>query len=163
MALRGIESHAFPNTFLQYSENPKIPGGTYPCIPEGQDSFVFADESESLKDVLDKLNKEEVQYGFIVTEGNKLLGAVSEKDLTDSLSTSKTSLQEIILNDPPMLNRVYVDTPIDELVPMSAMSDCPVTVIDEEDNLLGIVTRGALLLSLAESQQAQLIDPSSSK
>ena len=128
-----------------------------------QDSFVFADESESLKDVLDKLNKEEVQYGFIVTEGNKLLGAVSEKDLTDSLSTSKTSLQEIILNDPPMLNRVYVDTPIDELVPMSAMSDCPVTVIDEEDNLLGIVTRGALLLSLAESQQAQLIDPSSSK
>lgn len=127
-----------------------------------QDSFVLVDESESLKGVLDKLNKEEVQYGFIVTADNKLLGAVSEKDLTDSLSKSGTSLEEIILEDPPMLNRVYVDTPIDELVPMSAMSDCPVAVIDEESNLLGIVTRGGLLLSLAESQQAQIIDSNSS-
>ncbi len=126
------------------------------------DSFVLAKESESLKDVLDKLNKEEVEYGFIVTADNKLLGAVSEKDLTDSLSKGGASLEEITLEDPPMLNRVYEDTPIDELVPMSAMSDCPVTVIDEEGSLLGIVTRGALLLSLAESQQAQIVDSSPS-
>ena len=41
------------------------------------------------------------------------------------------------------------------------MSDCPVAGVDEEDTLLGIVTRGSLLLSLAESQQAQINDSSS--
>ena len=81
--------------------------------------------------------------------------------LASLVSTLNSSLKELITNDPPILNRVYQDTPIDELVPLSAMSDCPVAVVDEEDTLLGIVTRGSLLLSLAESQQAQINDSSS--
>jgi len=38
---------------------------------------------------------------------------------------------------------------------LSAMSECPIAVVDDEDLLLGVVSRGDLLTSLAESQQAQ--------
>ncbi|MCL0031943.1 glycine betaine/L-proline ABC transporter ATP-binding protein [Dehalococcoidia bacterium] len=126
-----------------------------------QDPAVVTDSSVEVHDLLTKLSETEEDYLFVTNSDNKLIGMVSEKDLSGDSLDQKGSLKELITNDPPTLNRVYADTPIDELVPLSAMSDCPVAVVDDEDALLGIVTRGSLLLSLAESQQAQINDSSS--
>ena len=123
-----------------------------------QDPAVVVDISAEVDDLLEKLVETEEDHVFITNPDNKLIGMVSDKDLSGDSSNKPSSLKELITNDPPTLNRVYQDTPIDELVPLSAMSDCPVAVVDEEDALLGIVTRGSLLLSLAESQQAQIND-----
>ena len=123
-----------------------------------QDPAVVTDSSAEVRDLLTKLSETEEDYVFVTSSDNKLIGMISEKDLSGDSLDQKGSLKELITNDPPTLNRVYADTPIDELVPLSAMSDCPVAVVDEEDALIGIVTRGSLLLSLAESQQAQIND-----
>ena len=122
---------------------------------------VIIDSSSSISGLLEKLVTAEETHAFVTTAGNKLIGMVSEKDLSNDSLDKDVSLKELIINDAPMLNKVYGDTPIDELVPLSAMSDCPVAVVDEEDALIGVVTRGSLLLSLAESQQAQINDSSS--
>jgi len=126
-----------------------------------QDPAVVTDSSAEVRDLLTKLSETEEDYVFVTSSDNKLIGMIAEKDLSGDSLDQKGSLKELITNDPPTLNRVYADTPIDELVPLSAMSDCPVAVVDEEDALIGIVTRGSLLLSLAESQQAQINDSSS--
>lgn len=46
-------------------------------------------------------------------------------------------------------------TPIDNLVPLAAGSELPIAVVDNEQKLLGVISRTALLNSLAESLQAQ--------
>jgi len=48
---------------------------------------------------------------------------------------------------------VQATTPIDELVPLAAGTDLPIAVVDHAGDLLGVVTRGALLNSLAQSQR----------
>ena len=126
-----------------------------------QDASIVVDSSTGIDSLLKKLDETEEDHVFVTSSDNRLIGMVSEKDLSSDSLDKYSSLKELITNDPPILNRVYQDTPIDELVPLSAMSDCPVAVVDEEDTLLGIVTRGSLLLSLAESQQAQINDSSS--
>ena len=126
-----------------------------------QDASIVVDSSTGIDSLLKKLDETEEDHVFVTSSDNRLIGMVSEKDLSSDSLDKNSSLKELITNDPPILNRVYQDTPIDELVPLSAMSDCPVAVVDEEDTLLGIVTRGTLLLSLAESQQAQINDSSS--
>ena len=126
-----------------------------------QDASIVVDSSTGIDSLLKKLDETEEDHVFVTSSDNRLIGMVSEKDLSSDSLDKNSSLKELITNDPPILNRVYQDTPIDELVPLSAMSDCPVAVVDEEDTLLGIVTRGSLLLSLAESQQAQINDSSS--
>ena len=126
-----------------------------------QDASIVVDSSTGIDSLLKKLDETEEDHVFVTSSDNRLIGMVSEKDLSSDSLDKNSSLKELITNDPPVLNRVYQDTPIDELVPLSAMSDCPVAVVDEEDTLLGIVTRGSLLLSLAESQQAQINDSSS--
>ena len=123
-----------------------------------QDPALVVDISAEVDDLLKKIGATEEDHVFVTNSDNKLMGMVSDKDLYGDSSDKTSSLKELITNDPPTLNRVYQDTPIDVLVPLSAMSDCPVAVVDEEDALLGIVTRGSLLLSLAESQQAQIND-----
>ena len=126
-----------------------------------QDASIVVDSSTGIDSLLKKLDETEEDHVFVTSSDNRLIGMVSEKDLSSDSLDKNSSLKELITNDPPILNRVYQDTPIDELVPLSAISDCPVAVVDEEDTLLGIVTRGSLLLSLAESQQAQINDSSS--
>ena len=126
-----------------------------------QDASIVVDSSTGIDSLLKKLDETEEDHVFVTSSDNRLIGMVSEKDLSSDSLDKNSSLKELITNDTPILNRVYQDTPIDELVPLSAMSDCPVAVVDEEDTLLGIVTRGSLLLSLAESQQAQINDSSS--
>ena len=51
-------------------------------------------------------------------------------------------------------------TPIDDLVPLAAETDAPIAVVNDEGEVLGVVTRAALLNSIAESQKAQAEDVS---
>ena len=51
--------------------------------------------------------------------------------------------------------RVHPDTLIDDLVPLAAETDLPIVVVSDDSQMLGVVTRAALLSSIAESQRAQ--------
>ena len=48
---------------------------------------------------------------------------------------------------------VQATTPIDELVPLAAASNQPIAVVSPQGDLIGVVTRDALLNSLAQSQR----------
>ena len=53
-------------------------------------------------------------------------------------------------------------TTIDDLVPLAAETDAPIVVVNDEGEVLGVVTRAALLSSIAKSQRSQTGDVSAS-
>ena len=75
----------------------------------------------------------------------KVLGAATIMQTLDSLVPSEIMCCE----------RVSFSTPIDDLVSCCADSELPVGVVDDDDNLVGLITRAALLNSIAESQRSQ--------
>lgn len=120
-----------------------------------EDSEVVFHETQTTKEVLDSLSAHKEDYAFILDNNGKLSGVADKDDLQNLLDQGNNSIGTAINVDSPIFNVAYSDTPIDELVILSAMSDCPIAVTDGEDNLLGVVSRGELLHSIAESQQAQ--------
>ena len=127
------------------------------------DDPVVASQNQEPKEILDQLLAEKQRYSFIVDDDGKLEGVVALDDLSGLSSrpgymaslVGESSVQDFLITEEPDFTKVYSDTPIDELVTLSAISDCPIAVVDDEDCLLGVVSRGDLLVSLAESQQAQ--------
>ena len=47
-------------------------------------------------------------------------------------------------------------TSVDELIPLAAQQDTPIAVVNDNGDLVGVITRTGLLTSLAESQQAMV-------
>ena len=120
-----------------------------------KDSEVVLHDTQTTKEVLNSLSAHKEDYAFILDNNGKLYGVADKDDLQNLLQQGENSIGTVISVDPPILNIAYSDTPIDELVILSAMSDCPIAITDGENNLLGVVSRGELLHSIAESQQAQ--------
>ena len=82
----------------------------------------------------------------------KVLGAASIMEEPNGQATSEYRTYPCC---PP-------EMPIDDLVPLAAESDLPIAVITEDGQLLGTVSRTALLTSIAESQKSQAEEVSSS-
>ena len=82
----------------------------------------------------------------------KVLGAASIMEEPNGQATSEYRTYPCC---PP-------EMPIDDLVPLAAKSELPIAVITEDGQLLGTVSRTALLTSIAESQRSQAEEVSSS-
>ena len=120
-----------------------------------EDPSVVSSVSQEPQDILNKLSAKQESYSFVLDTDGKLTGVIAVNDVASFSDGGKSSIQDIVISDAPVCTKVHSDTPIDELVTLSANSDCPIAVIDKEDRLLGVVSRGRLLMSLSESQQAQ--------
>ena len=54
------------------------------------------------------------------------------------------------------IQRVSPDTPAVDLFPLLADNQYPIAVVNEANNLLGIIIKGFLLAALADSTQVEL-------
>ncbi len=115
-------------------------------------------ESQKPSEILAQLSDTGEQYSFVLDSDGKIIGVVTLDDVSSISDVEDSSIEGITISDAPIFSKAYADTPINELVPLSAMSECPIAVVDDEDRLLGVVSREDLLVSLAESHQAQQID-----
>ena len=115
-------------------------------------------ESQKPSEILAQLSDTGEQYSFVLDSDGKIIGVVTLDDVSSISDVEDSSIEGITISDAPIFSKAYADTPINELVPLSAMSECPIAVVDDEDHLLGVVSREDLLVSLAESHQAQQID-----
>ena len=93
-----------------------------------------------------------VRYAFVLDSVSNLLGVVSVEQATAAVQRRVTSLQDLDYPDSSLCPRVSANTPIDALIPLAAETECPISVVDDEGRLLGVVPRTALLSSLAENQ-----------
>ncbi|MQF48562.1 glycine betaine/L-proline ABC transporter ATP-binding protein [SAR202 cluster bacterium AC-647-N09_OGT_505m] len=120
-----------------------------------EDAEVVASVSQEIQDILSEMSSKGEDYSFVLNPEGKLVGILDKDDISGVSNGVALSVETMMISDAPLLRKAYPETPINELVGLSAMSECPIAVVDDEDFLLGVVSRGDLLASLAESQQAQ--------
>lgn len=82
---------------------------------------------------------------FVIGRGKRLLGVITAEDASRAAKTG-TGLEEILMTDGP---RVAPDTVLSDLFEVTSSSKVPVAVVDEQERLLGVIIRGAVLGALA--------------
>ncbi|MCJ8008058.1 glycine betaine/L-proline ABC transporter ATP-binding protein ProV [Lederbergia wuyishanensis] len=82
---------------------------------------------------------------YIVDKQNRLLGAVTAQD-ANAASEKNQSLQDVLIEN---ITTIASDTLLTDLFNVVSTASIPVTVVDEENRLQGIIIRGALIGALA--------------
>ena len=94
-------------------------------------------------------------FAFVLGEARTLLGVVSLSQVSQAANNGDALLQDMSMPESPMCPMVAPDTLIDELIPLSAQTECPIAVVNDDGRLMGVIPRTALLASLAENQSSQ--------
>lgn len=98
------------------------------------------------KTALHKMKEVGISGILVVDRERRLLGRVTADDASRLAKENEKSLESIIIKD---VAAVKPDTPISDIF---AEQVFPVAVIDDQDQLKGIIIRGALLAALAEGK-----------
>ncbi|MBO8127635.1 MAG: glycine betaine/L-proline ABC transporter ATP-binding protein [Peptococcaceae bacterium] len=82
---------------------------------------------------------------FVVTRERKLAGIVTADDAYEARERGEKDLSKILITDVPTAKP---DTPVSDLIPVLAESKFPVAVVNDDNKLLGVIVRGALLAGM---------------
>ena len=102
---------------------------------------------------LDIMQKESHSSVFVVDKSGKLQGLITADQVLEAIKNKVKWLTEIELNEVPTTD---IETTLDELLPITATIKWPVAVVSEENTLLGILPRVAILSALAGESQEEL-------
>lgn len=92
-----------------------------------------------------EMTKNGVSTLYVVDRGRKLIGYVTADDAVEASRTEKT-LKDIVK---PVPLTITQDTLLDDLFEPMNTSNIPLSVIDGDDRLIGIVVRGAIIGALS--------------
>ncbi|MEK5479277.1 glycine betaine/L-proline ABC transporter ATP-binding protein [Paenibacillus sp. FSL R5-0407] len=82
---------------------------------------------------------------FVIDRAKRLLGVITAEDASQALKTG-ASLRDILIEDGP---KVPPETLLNELFEVTSSAKVPLAVVDEQERLLGVIVRGAVLGALA--------------
>lgn len=82
---------------------------------------------------------------FVIDRGKRLLGVITAEDASRAAKTG-AALEDILIKDGP---RVAPDTVLSDLFEVTSSSKVPLAVVDDQERLLGVIVRGAVLGALA--------------
>jgi len=101
------------------------------------------------KAALWKMKQAGISSIFVQHKG-KLKGIVSADDAARALNNGDKDLLNILQTD---IEKIPPDTPANDLFPLLVSNSSPLAVVDEEEHLLGVIVKGALLAALSEGVQ----------
>ena len=84
----------------------------------------------------------------VVNDSNKFLGVLTAESASKAIEEDNKNIEELMEPDVP---KVFPDTPLNELFEMIHDTPVPVTVIDKNNILRGVIVRGAVLAALSKS------------
>lgn len=90
------------------------------------------------------LNDEDRDYGYLIERGQKFVGIVSINSLEQALFDKK-NIEQAILTSPCAID---ANTPLNELISTIAQSPCAVPVIGDNQDYIGVISKGILLQTL---------------
>lgn len=96
---------------------------------------------------LHKMKELNLSSVFVVDQDQRLKGIVTVDQAVKAVENNQSSLESLIQKDVP---KVSPDTTLNELIPLAAEVTSPITVVDEENTLLGIIVRVSVLAGLTE-------------
>lgn len=93
------------------------------------------------------LRTDQASAAFVVERGRKLVGTVTEEQVTESLRAEDGSVRELMTTD---MVTAGPDTPLAELLTPASQTKLPVAIVDGEDKLVGVIPRVTLLAALGD-------------
>ncbi|NPV30438.1 MAG: glycine betaine/L-proline ABC transporter ATP-binding protein [Firmicutes bacterium] len=94
---------------------------------------------------LRRMREQGISSIFVITRERRLAGIITADDALAASERQDPDLSRILIKDFP---RSKPETPVADLIPILADSKYPVAVVGEDDRLLGVIVRGALLAGL---------------
>lgn len=107
-------------------------------------------KTDGPKAALRKMKKASISKIFVSKE-RKLVGIVKAADAADAAKRGEKTLEHILITD---IQRVSPDTPAADLFPLLATSEHPIAVVNDNNNLQGVIIKGLILAALAEGAQS---------
>jgi len=101
---------------------------------------------------LRRLADNEANGAFVVEPDGKLLGVVTDTHLGDAVGRRQPDLSGCLSKD---YHAVAPDAVIGDFMHLAGRQPVPVTVVDEQGKLAGVVPRAAILSSLSSDPQAR--------
>ncbi|MFJ7729880.1 glycine betaine/L-proline ABC transporter ATP-binding protein [Neobacillus sp. NPDC097160] len=99
---------------------------------------------------LEIMRKQGYSSIFVVDRNRKLLGAITAEEARQAIDQNQ-SIAEVMSTDIPTVSG---DTVLADLMDVIATSSLPISVIDEEHHLKGVVIRGAVIGALAGNKDS---------
>ena len=113
-------------------------------------AFNTAYDWQSPNESIQIMEKSDSRFLFIKNGEEQLIGYVSLGMAAESLASGENSISERCQKDCPT---AYTDTIIDDLVPLAANYECPIAIVDDKQQILGVVGQNVLLKSVARSMR----------
>ncbi|MCK0715741.1 glycine betaine/L-proline ABC transporter ATP-binding protein [Chromohalobacter sarecensis] len=107
-----------------------------------------ARESDGPRTVLRKMSDNGLDSIYVIGRDRTLLGIVSVDDVDAAARAGKDTINELIQNDFP---KAGPDEPMNNLFAMFNDKSYPIAIVDDNQRLLGVVVKGAVLEKLAEA------------
>ncbi|MDN6196085.1 MAG: glycine betaine/L-proline ABC transporter ATP-binding protein [Atopostipes suicloacalis] len=104
---------------------------------------------------LEQMYEKEISNIIVVDENKALKGYVEEKEVADAVRDGVTELESLIHKDIP---KVRPTTLVANLYDIIHDVDTPVAVVNEDDELLGIIVRGAIISALSEEGREEVLN-----
>lgn len=96
--------------------------------------------------VLRKMKDFGISSIFVVNKEYQVQGVVLAENAVKAIKRGETDLTNIIETK---ITKVKADTPVNELIPLITDIRYPLSVIDQNNKLLGVIIRGSILAGLA--------------
>lgn len=111
-------------------------------------------ENHGPRVALERMREEGLSGVYVVDNNRNLKGYVTADDAADAIKKEIRSLEGILVNDIP---RVDKETPMTDIFNIIHDSPMPIAVI-QDDKLVGIIVRGAVIAALSEDGEVNLED-----
>lgn len=106
---------------------------------------VLVDCEQNLEAVIKGMRKKEVAVAFVIDGDGRLKGITTMEQAEVSLSNGLKKVGEAAQPEFPATSP---DTPLEQCLPLVADDDTPVAVLGDQQHLLGIITRAAIIRAM---------------
>jgi glycine betaine/proline transport system ATP-binding protein len=103
---------------------------------------VLVGSAQSLEVAIEGMKAKRVTVAFVIDADGKLKGIVTMEQAIAAVRNGVTRTDETAQQEFPFTSP---NTPVEQVLPLVAEGNVPVAVLDEEQRLLGVVTRPALI------------------
>lgn len=110
---------------------------------------------KSLDETLKHMYKKDISNIIVVDENKSVLGYVEEKEVASAIRDGITVLDDLIHKDIPMIKP---KTLVENLYDIIHDVDTPVAVVNNNDKLLGIIVRSAVISALSEEGREEVLN-----
>jgi glycine betaine/proline transport system ATP-binding protein len=110
------------------------------------DTWISAEQEDPIA-VLNKMRKYNRDSIFVTDSARRLIGVVDKQRISETLKSDLDSLKPITSKNYAF---VLPDTSLEDLISEAAQTKVPIAVLDEDQRLLGVISRAQLLRELVE-------------